>query len=499
MNTSLWMPVLWVYASQWLAGDVLVRWLWRDTPLLPVERIGRALLVGPAALAAQMIVMSLAGLSFSLTAVLVPWWVLAAVLLWRRASARGGGAAAGGASGAGRSSRAGGAAGVASGPYLSAAARWTGYALLGLTLLLFLALVRLGLQTPIFESDPLNNFALPARVFETERSLAPEVLGNLAAVGHVEYPPLVALNEALFFLAAGERRLAAPLPFFALAWLAFQLLLLGAALRRLHPAAVVPVVLISLAIPELYGLGTVGLAELRLAATVLLLGIEGTALLRQPSAAAGLRFAVVAALCALTKNEGVAIAALACLPLAALAWRRRLPRAAAVQGLLLVALVALGWVAILAAGGVGGGVWASDYVGEASLDPERLRAIFTGFLRYVPMDRLSSMYFGVLWPAAAAAALLGLVCAAAHRETAGLLLALAAHVLLYGFTLAIIPQHIEWTLQATGLRLFFHMVGWPLLLLVAAAAAYWPAQRPIGDGGVASGPSPRKSSMNCPS
>ena len=165
-----WPLVALVYATQGLAGDLVGRALGGARPAR-LERLAQALLLGPAAIALQMMLLSLLSIPFSLPVVLGPWW-LAAAVVWRRSRRAAGPMAA-----------------VAPAVPSRAGARATAV-LVSLALLLFAVLVWIGLRTPVFDSDPLNNFAFPARLFETHRSLAGDVIADLRAVGHLEYPPL---------------------------------------------------------------------------------------------------------------------------------------------------------------------------------------------------------------------------------------------------------------------------------------------------------------------
>ena len=452
-----WPLVAVVYASQYVAGDVVVGALRRGQPLRVTERVAQSLLLGPAALAAQMILFSLAGIPFSLGAILAPWW---GALLLRRLMRRRG------------------PVGVGCEPAQPAgAARGAAVALVAAALVLWGGLLWLGLRSPVYESDPMNNYALAARIFETHRGLAGDDIAGLRAVGHVEYPPLVALNEALVFMAAGEERLRTVLPFFALAWLAFQLLVIAVACSRLRPWLAVPVASIALLVPELYGLGTVGLADLRLSACVLLLGLEARRLIRAPGGATAVRLAAAAAACALTKNEGMVVAAVATLPLLWLVVRRRLGARAGLASIALVVAAATVWVGYLAAHGARGGYWSPAAVGESEGVAARLAAAIAGFWGFACAS-LPSPFYGVLWPAAAAATLAGLIGGRSRRETLATLAALLAHLGLYSLLLAVISQPVEWSVVTSAVRMLDHAVAWPVLLIVVALAGAFPVARP---------------------
>ena len=72
---------VWVYATQLVAGLVVVRALAYEGSAS--GRVARALLLGPAAITVQCLLYDLLSLPFTLLLVLLPWWIAAAVVVAR--------------------------------------------------------------------------------------------------------------------------------------------------------------------------------------------------------------------------------------------------------------------------------------------------------------------------------------------------------------------------------------------------------------------------------
>ena len=70
---------VWVYATQLVAGLVVVRALAYEGSAS--GRVARALLLGPAAITVQCLLYDLLSLPFTLLLVLLPWWIAAAVVV----------------------------------------------------------------------------------------------------------------------------------------------------------------------------------------------------------------------------------------------------------------------------------------------------------------------------------------------------------------------------------------------------------------------------------
>jgi hypothetical protein len=314
--------VAFVYATQGLAGALLGRALEApDAPHAATERLARALLLGPLALTIQMLCFAALGLPFGVASLTLPWWLIAGAVTWR----------------ANRDAQA---AGRPAPRPPGGGARTAVIVLAGV---LVVSSLVVGLQMPVHTGDAMNNYAVNARVFETQRGLAPETLAALAVPGHTENPPLVALNEALIFLAAGPARAWAIKPFFTLAYAALLLLVIEACFRELDARHAVPVALLAMLTPIWASQASDGYADLRLTAGVLLLALEGRALWRARATRALPAFIAAALVCAATKHEGVALAGLACgLPLLAAVRRRLRPRAATAAIVATLAL-ALAW------------------------------------------------------------------------------------------------------------------------------------------------------------
>jgi hypothetical protein len=441
-----------VYATQGLAGALIATALEaREAPRTTGERLARALLLGPLALTAQMLLMAMLGLPFGVASVCTPWWLLAAVLAWR------GRRPAEAVAERGRQALT---------PLGAGPARRV---VLGLAVALVLLALVVGLQMPVHTGDAMNNYAVNARVFETQRGLAPQALAALTVPGHTENPPLVALNEALIFLAAGPARAWAIKPFFALAYGALLLLVIEACFRELPARRAAPVALGAFLTPIWAAQASDGYADLRLTACVLLLALEGRALWRAPTGRALAAFVAAALACAALKHEGIALAGLACLfPLLAAA-RRRLPPRAAVLGIAVLAALSVAWP-LYAARNVS---MPLPLVNPAWHDVGRAFARLPEVLARMAAltsdtDAKGHPFWGVFWPAAAALAAVGLARPTRRPAVLALLAALALHAGLYVAVFALTPEDLAWQMFTAGTRLVVHLSPWALLLAVAA-------------------------------
>ncbi len=453
--------VLAVYATQALAGQLALigagalgsRW-----PATGCARWGAALVLGPALLALWMLALHVAGLGLHLPLILAPWWLAGALLGLARWTNRG--AATTRAVPAPHAATAG-----------AAAPRARRLLLVGV-LAVFGWLTALGLLVPVHTGDSLRNFALEARVFETQRAISAEGLNALLFPGRIEYPPLLPLNEAAIFLATASDELLAIKPFFALGWLGLSLLALDAALAVLAPAlAGAALALLTLAL-GVSGHATEGYADLRLAAGLLLLALAGRALWRAPSLGAALLYAACAATCALTKVEGLslALAATALLPLAA-ARAGLAPRHLWIALLVLLA-ASLAWPAFAARAGIGSFYFTDEsWYGGAST-AARLPVVLQHFVAAPFAREVSGLpSWGALWPAALLVAVLALRDPGRRREILTLLALLAAHAALYVAVVTLSPWDVRWHLNVAGPRLMLHLTPWALLLLCAALRA----------------------------
>ena len=448
--------LLLVYATQLIAGCVVLRAL--DPTTRPAsERLARALLLGPAAIAVQMLLLDAAGLRWSLGLLLSPWWILGAWALWRRR-----------------------AAGKAPAGDAPPADRWRTAALLLALLLFGLALVG-GQALPVHTTDAMNNFALLARVYQTHGSLAPEAVRALQVPGHVDYPPLVPLNEAALFLgASGDLGLAIK-PFFALAQLALLLLVVEACWQALRGrgAALAAAFAMLVPMPGLMALG--GYADTHVCAAVLLVALQGRELLRRPTPRGALLYAACVGTCALVKFEGLALA----LPAALLPWlvalRTRGAEASlragpATAAVALALLVALAWplhLLLHALGdppGVGAG-WHD--LGRAL---QRWPIVARSLLGLIWSDDDGGrLLWGLSWPVGLALAAFGLLRRSTWRAVAVPAVLLLAHLGFYVTVLALSPFDLGWHVGTAGPRFLLHAAPW---LLLAALAALEPRTEP---------------------
>jgi hypothetical protein len=434
-----------VYATQLVAGWLVLgvlrppqpgRSAWRDP-----RRWSRALLLGPALVALQMLALDALGLRFRLGLIVLPWWI-PALLAWgaRRARTLPG-------------------AWAGSPPSLPGAARPA----LALVLLLFGVALVAGLWMPVHTGDAMNQFALNARVFETHGGLAPDALRSLAIPGHVEYPPLVSLNEALLFLAGGPARALVIKPFFALAFLAWMLLVVEACFALLRAGLATLLALVALLAPAAALSATEGYADLRLAATVLLLGLAGRALWLQPGRRRLLLFALCAVACALTKLEGIAVGlAAAALP-TLLAARRRLPAGETALVLLLMLALVLAWPVYAHVQGLGRTALVGQEWHDAGAALARLPGVLGTMLLMMVDIGITERHWGVFWLATLALALWALRRPERRPAVSTVLLCLAAHLLLYAAVLSLTPADLEWHVTTAAPRLLMHVAPWALL------------------------------------
>jgi hypothetical protein len=448
--------VLAVYLTQIVAGLVVVELLHGRGAFHgggPGRRFARALLLGPAAIALELMAFHALGVPIALPFALVPWW-LAALALARRLVQ----------------------------PPAERDEPTQGFerALAAVALAGFAVLLFVGTRFPVYRGDEVNNFAVNARVFEVHRSLAPDALNGLIENGHPEYPPLVALNETLLFQAEGDTLGFAAKPFFSLAWLAWALLVVEA-VRKLAPPLAVCAALLAMLVPELASFATRGMADLRLTATMLLLVLEARAFLRNVDERRARRAGAVAAAAvaaALTKNEGVAIATLATLALAPFAVRVLGARRAGLGALATLALVWT-WPVFKAVHDI-----RDVYLGAAKpgLHLDQLGTIARELARLPFGSELGTQpSWGVLWLAAGIAAGIGFWSRTARRELGLLGLGLAVHVALYAAVFSATPHDLRWHLSTAGPRLLFHTAPWLVLILAAGLGAG--GRRPGTDGG----------------
>jgi len=451
--------VVLVYATQLVAGWLAIGAL-RPPPDGPVRAVldyrrwSRALLLGPALIALQMLAMDALGLRFGLAVVVLPWWIGAALCRGLR----------------GRRAPSPGASSPASRPLPA-----SGRAVLALAGLLFAVTLVAGLWMPVTAGDAMNQFALNARIYETHGDLAPQALKSLAIPGHVEYPPLVSLNEALLFLAGGPARALVIKPFFALAYLAWLLLVVETCFALLPAGVAAVLALVALLAPGPALAATDGYADLRLAASVLLLALAGRALWLRPGRRRLVLFALCAVACALTKLEGIAVGlAAAALPAALLA-RRRLPAARTAPVLAGLAALVLAWPVYARAQGLGRMALFGREWHDAGTGLSRLPSVLGSMLSMMVDIGITARQFGLYWLVCLGLALWALRLRDRRAAVGVALLCGAAHLLLYAVVLALTPADLEWHVTTAAPRLLLHIAPWALL------AAALSRGRPAGE------------------
>jgi hypothetical protein len=431
-----------VLATQILAGSLVVAAVGAPEAARGA-RFARALLLGPAAITLQMLAYGLLGIGFELVGILGPWWIAAPLLLGRR--------------------RRGELAPAEVGARPARVAAWCSLAV-ACAITAWVAC-----STPVHDSDALHNFALPAQVHASQRTFDPGALARLTDPGNVHYPPLLAFNECLYFLVDGVEGARALKIFSACGFLAWGLLLLEALWSAHRPRLSFAVFVLVLATREPMSNAILGLADLRLLATALLVLLEARRVRR---GADGRLLAAAAIAAGLTKTEGYVVAALAALALACGARRLQLDgrRGLALAGIV-VATVAP-WPALVAVHRI-----PAEY--ELEVDTEVFRRAFDELppaalglsASCLSHDHTGASRWGVLFPA-------GLLCALARvlrrgeRSSRYLLAAWVLHHLALSALLAGIAAATRtppaWVLEATAERLAMLELAWLVCLLPTA-------------------------------
>lgn len=402
--------------------------------------LARSLLLGPWLTAVWMIALSVVGFGFDVPAVLVPSWILIIGAAWRFGLPRFG--------------------------LVPGSVGWAQLACIAL----FALAAWVAWQVPIHKDDAMLNFALVGRAFETRGSVAAGALRGLVDPGHIDYPPLVALSDALLFMVAGAERARAATVLGPCAYLALLLLVVEACRTRLQPRSAVTVVAVFAALPVLFLYAIDGGADLRLTATLLALALEVSTW--RGEARSALRVCVYAAACALTKNEGLPIAAATLL---LIVWRvalRQFRLKAAIVPVFVLVVGAAWWTAFRASHGITSG-FAADALNDGLANKlGRIPEVMSFFAFEMPLERSLGGYlvWGMTWPLVIAAALIGLRHARATLRWPVALL--AVHLGLYAAVFAVTPRRLEWHLSTAAYRLSVHTVPWLLLIVVAAVSAF---------------------------
>lgn len=426
------------YATQALAGWLAWQMLGGGRAGV-ATKLGAALLVGPGLVTVQMVAYHALGVPFAVAWLALPWW--AGFCVWLSATRR-------------RPAQA-----TMWRPRLP----WSTWCLVGLCAVVTLAVAARAFALPIHDGDEVNNFTLFAKVFGSLGSLAPARLSSLMEPGHVEYPHLVALNQAWLFALDADSAPWTARGFEVLAVLSYASLCIGVfAPASTRAAAACALCLASPAVLHV----AVGFADVRLLATFVLLGQQAHLALATRSPNTLLRLALVLGTAALTKNEGLAVAAggVVVLLLAALRQRSFVRGGAALA--LAVGLLTL-WPLLRRALGFG-----MPYVDRAFALPLDVLAaqaprVLVEFARLMfPLDAAGLLHSGLLfWLATPIAVVL------ARRDAAvrWLCLAWGAHVGLYIYVLGIArPGDLQALLGTAAPRLVLHTTAWPISILARA-------------------------------
>jgi len=422
-----------VFATQVVAGFVVLRLTRCDAT--GVRAWARALLFGPAGLALQMLAYGAAGVPFHLGFVLAPWWV--ALALCRREGA-------------------------------AAVPRLRGCLLSSAIAVQAAVVFAVAPTAPVLASDAMHNHALPGKVFAAHRGLAPGALAALSDPGNVVYPPLVAFGDALLFLADEDLGVFAVPLFGAAAFLAWGLLIHEVLNRPRARVLAASAGVLVLATPEAVANSLDGFADLRFAATLLLLAVEARRVVGR--AAPGIAPVAAAAVAAgLTKVEGQVAAALVCTWLLFGRGWHGLRAGVVIAPVAAVVIAVAAWPCFARLAALPSEVEVVEPIPAlVPLALGSLRATSGLFAAAFDVDAAGVPRFGLLWPVALTA---GAFVAACRRDrmSLGLLALMLGHAGAYGLVLAtlaaVTPVDLEWTLPATRDRLLLHLLPWVVLLL----------------------------------
>jgi len=336
--------------------------------------------------------------------------------------------------------------------------------LLGLACALLFIEGAMSLSIPPTHGDPGSNFAGFARLYAHLGRVDPVAAEGLSILGHFEYPPLLAANESLFFQLddeTGARLLGVLFPVYlvALLLLAWSVLAEGASSRvKLVGAALLLLLALQ---PSTVEFATYGYAELPLVAALLWMLIELGSVLERGEGGrrkyAGLLLAGLTL--ALTKQEGILLA----IGIAAVA--------PAVHGLratwvpIAVAAMASAWPLLILSLGLDSG-WLSDILGDFSFEklarvPRAAQALFLETFAYASYPGSGFASFAIV---TVLLALVRRVQGAPSRRARLALIGLALHFFVYALVFTLTAEEFEWHLHTASGRLAFHFLPHFILL-----------------------------------
>jgi hypothetical protein len=230
------------------------------------------------------------------------------------------------------------------------------------------------------------------------------------------------------------------------------------------PAALATLLaLVALLAPAAALSATEGYADLRLAATVLLLGLAGRALWLRPGRRRLLLFALCAVACALTKLEGIAVGLAAAVLPALLAARRRLPAGETALALLVMLALVLAWPVYAHVHELGQTALVGAEWHDAGTALARLPSVLGTMLLMMVDVGITERHWGVFWLVTLALALWALRRPDRRPAVAAALLCGAAQLVLYASVLSLTPADLEWHVTTAAPRLLMHVAPWALL------------------------------------
>ena len=420
-----------VVVAQLFAGTMVLRWLCGRAESA-AARIACALILGPAILCIELLLMGACFGSASYELIVLPWVVGGFVWLVR---------------------------GCARGTLQVRLPHLLGYA--GALLLIGGVL---NLSVPPTHGDPGSNFAGYAKLYAHLGHVDPVAAEGLSIFGHFEYPPLLAANESLFFqidTEAGSQMLGVMFALYLVALLLLAWSATGAgASPRVKLVSIGLLILLAVQ-PSTIQFATYAYAELPLVAALLWMLIEVGKLLGRGKARnsqfAGVLLAGLTL--ALTKQEGIllAIAVASVLPLI-LGWRKAwVP--------LVVATLASVWPIRIAALGLESG-WLSSAVSEFSIEklgrvPSAAEALLRETFAYESYPALGFATFAIV---ALGFALARAVQAKSARGAGLVLIGLGLHFAVYVLVFSVTSEEFEWHLHTASGRLAYHFIPYFILL-----------------------------------
>ena len=426
-----------IVLAQIFSGLLVLRWLC-GIAASSVRRFATALILGPAILCLEMLLLGASFGAYSYPLVVIPWVV--GGLVWTgRACVRG-------------------------------TLHLRPVHLFGCLGALLIIAGASTLAVPPTQGDPANNFAGFARLYAYIGHIDPVAAQELSVGGHFEYPPLVPAVESLFFLIdheAGANLLAPLFPIYLLALLTLAWTVLAESASRLERIFYAGLLTLLAVQPTTAQLFIHGYADLPLIAALLWMLSELRLLLESSGEErkdfSGLLLAGLTL--ALTKHEGIvlSVSIAAVIPILR-GWRFLwIP-----LGMTTIASLWPLWIAQLELSSTQVfGVVGGSFLDKVSRIPHVIEALGSSVFSYHRYPVWGFASFSIV------AGLVILVRAIGWQSPTGMRLALvgfALHFSLYVIAFSVTGEDIEWHLRTAGDRLAFHLVPYFLLAIAGSSA-----------------------------